>query len=236
MEGFPSCKQQKVEGGTLGNLDWKDWSDGWIKEGYYISFLKDGVLYYERVSLRDLGHWEYDWFESINPSSESGPRVPELLEITKGYDEKTNSNQIWQLIFGIQSQAYIYIELPTDLHRHGIPKLTKPGTVTYRVSHFEEWMSPFDEPSFITEHFMMRPDLDRLNLSAYNRNPQPLTDVVLNFFINKMITERVGTVQNGVKTATSSRWEEVLDKLYRGLIPVRPISLYPVRAPAEAHG
>jgi len=219
----------------MGNIDWKDWSDGWIKEGYFISYLKDGVFYYEHVLMRDFAHWEFDWYETVDANSSSGPHVPEQLEITKGYDSTTNTNHIWQLIFGIKGQAYIYIELPTDIHRHGIPKVPKPSSDWRRVSHFEEWMSPFDEPSFITEHFMLRPDLDRINISVYNPNDQDLTDLTLNFFINKMITERVGTVTNGRQTPSSARWTETLDKLYRRLIPVRPISLYPVRAPAEAH-
>lgn len=219
----------------MGSSDWRDWSDGWIKEGYFLNYLKDGIFYYEHVMMRDFGHWEYDWFETIHALSESGPRVPELLEITKGYDAATSSNQIWQLIFGIKGQAYIYVEFPTDIHRHGIPKVPKPSSTMRRVSHFEEWMSPFDEPTFITEKFMLRPDLDRINLSAYNPNNQAITDLTLNFFINKMITERVGTVTNGVQEPEKERWRETLDKLYKRLIPVRPISLYPVRAPAEAH-
>lgn len=213
----------------------KNWSDGWIKEGHYVSYLVNGIWYFERCVMRDFAHWEYPWFETITTLTESGPQVPELLEITKSYDKNTNINQIWQLIFGMKGQVLLYIELPTDTHRHGIPKQTKPGTANRRVSHYEEWMSPFIEPSFITEHFLMRPDVDRINLSAYNPNAQDEPDFVLNFFINKMNLERVGTVQSGNQTPTSDRWSETLDKLYRGQIPCRPISLYPVTAPAEAH-
>ena len=139
------------------------------------------------------------------------------------------------MLFGIRGQVYIYVELPTDTHRHGIPKVPKPRTNLREVSHFEEWMSPFHEPSFITEHFMMRPDLDRINLSAYNPHDIAQTDVALNFILNKMVTERVGTVTNGVQAPISGRWTETLDRLWRRLIPVRPITLYPVVAPAEAH-
>lgn len=218
------------------SMDWKDWSNGWIKEGHFISFIRDGVYFFEFVQQRDWGHWEYDWPETIATVTESGPDVPALLEITKGYDERTNTNQIWQLIFGIKGQIYLYVELPTDLHRHGIPKRPKPGTTQWTVSHYEEWMSPFHEPSFITEHFMMRPETLQMALSAYNPNNISLTDVKLNFMINKMITERVGTVQNGVISPSSSRWTEALEKLYRRVIPCRPITLMPVRAPAEAPG
>jgi len=219
----------------LGGLeDFRNWSDGWLREGHFISYLKDGVHYFEHIVQRDLAHWEYDWHETISSRQESGPTVPTQLEITKGYDERTNTNHVWQVIFGIKGEVYIYVELPTDLHRHGIPKVPKPGPTQRTVSHFEEWMSAFNEPTFITEHFMMRPDTSQIALSAYNPNAINMTDVKLNFFISKMVTERIGTVENGRPVPKADRWTETLDKLYRRLIPHRPITLLPVRMPAEA--
>lgn len=215
-------------------VDFRDWSEGWLKEGYFVSYLRDGVHYYEHVVQRDMAHWERDWHETIAAGADSGPVVPEELEITKGYDAQTNSNHIWQVIFGIKGEVYIYVELPTDLHRHGIPKVPKPSPTMRRVSHFEEWMSAFNEPTFITEHFMMRPETSQIALSAYNPNPIAMTDVKLNFFISKMITERIGTVENGRQIPKADRWTETLDKLYRRVIPHRPITLLPVRMPAEA--
>ena len=214
--------------------DFRDWSEGWLKEGFFISYVRDGVHYYEYICQRDMAHWEYDWPEPISAAHDSGPFVPEQLEITKGYDDKTNTNHVWQVIFGIKGEVYIYVELPTDLHRHGIPKVPKPSPTMRRVSHFEEWMSAFNEPTFITEHFMMRPDTQQICLSAYNPNSINFTDVKLNFFISKMVTERVGTVENGRQFPKADRWTETLDKLYRRLIPQRPITLLPVRMPAEA--
>lgn len=213
--------------------DWKDWSDGWLKEGYYISYLRDGVHYYEHVIQRDFAHWEYPWHETIAAGAESGPIVPSEFEITQGYDPRTNTNHVWQFIFGLKGQVYLYVELPTDLHRHGIPKAPKPSSIKREVSHFEEWMSPFKEPSFITEHFLMRPECIQIALSAYN--PQSISQTpVLNFFIAKMVTERIGTVDAGVLNPVNERWRETLDKLYRRAIPHRPITLLPVRMPAEA--
>ena len=215
--------------------DFRNWSDGWLKEGHFISYLREGVHYYEHILQRDLAHWVYDWPDDpLVAGEESGPHVPAQLEITKGYDARTNSNHIWQLIFGIKGQAYIYVELPTDLHRHGIPKVPKPSTTQRTVSHFEEWMSGFMEPTFITEHFMMRPETLQIAFSAYNPQDINLTDVKLNIFIAKMVTERLGTVQNGRLQPKAERWRETLDKLYRRVIPHRPITLLPVRMPAEA--
>jgi len=211
--------------------DWKEWSDGWLKEGYFISYVSNGIRYYEHVIQRDLAHYEYEWHETISAGSPSGPKVPDYLVVTKEYDEKTNENRIWQLIFGIKGQVYIYVELPTDIHRHGLPKVPKPSADLRQISHFEEWMSPYQEPTFLTEHFMMKPGFDRIAFSAYN--PQDI-DIKpwLNIFVNRMITERIGTEQNGVLRPTANRWKEILEKLYKRVVPHRPITLMPVRAPA----
>ena len=213
----------------------QDWST-WIKPGYFISYYDETVQFFEYVRQRDLAHWEYDWPETIDAGSESGPNIPSNLEITQGYQKHTNTNRLWQLIFGIKGQPFIYIELPTDLHRHGIPKEPKPTSNNRRVSHYTEWMSPFNEPSFVTEHFMMKPALEFIGIDAYNPTDISITDLTLNFFINKMVTERVGTAtptEEGMVIApTSKRWSEALDKLWRRVIPCRPITLMPVRAPA----
>lgn len=210
------------------------WSK-WLQEGHYIAYARDNVAYYEHVIRRDLAHYVYDWPEAIASDAYSQPIAPPYLELTKGYDERSGINQIWQMIFGIHKQVYIYLELPTDTHRHGLPKLVKPGaSVTWEISHFEEWMSPFTEPSFITEHFMMRPGFDRILFEAYNPQDVTLTPR-LNIFIAKLQTERLGYEMPGQRPiARSERWVEVLDKLYRRVIPCRPLTLEPVTAPAEA--
>jgi hypothetical protein len=138
------------------------------------------------------------------------------------------------MMFGMKGQSLIYVELPTDIHRHGIPKDPKPSTANRFTSHFEEYMSPFYEPSFITEHFMMRPLTQQIGFDAYNPDATDDTDMRLNIFIAKLGTERIGTSQAGVLTPMQERWTEVLTKLYKRTIPHRPITILPVRAPAEA--
>ena len=212
---------------------WRDWSDGWLREGYYISYVREGITYYERVIARDLAHYEFTWPEIIEPGKDSGPTIPEDLEVTRGYDAKANTNHLWQLIFGIKGQVYIYIELPSDIHRHGLPKRPKPTKELREVSHFTEDMSPWHEPSFITEHFMMRPDAHKIALSAYNPTSISIRPK-LRFIINRMITERIGTEEGGRLTPAQPRFAEVLEKLHKRIIPSRPITLMPVRAPAVA--
>jgi len=213
---------------------WQEWSDGWIKEGHYVSFLRDGIGYYEYVLQKDMAHWDYPWASTITAGGTSGPTTPTDFEITKGYDNRTGLNRIWQFIFGIKGQVYIYVELPTDTHRHGIPKRVKPDSSFRTVSHFQEYMSAYQEPTFITEHFLMRPIADRITLEVYNPNSIDITNLRLNFIINKMVTQRLGTVQAGVQNPTQERFRETLDKLHKHLIPCRPITIDAVRAPAEA--
>jgi len=216
----------------LTTYDFKNWpKDGWLKEGYYVSYIVDGVTYYEYIIARDLAHWEYPWPSSVAPGVESGPTIPDALEVTAQFNSQTGENQIWQVIFGIKKQVYVYIELPTDIHRHGIPKDPKPGSNNRETSHFTEYMSPFHEPSFLTEHFMMRPSYHQIAFTVYNPQAIDLTPR-LNFFINKLITQRIGFVQYGKPTAASPAWDEILDKLTRRVVPSTPLSFEPVRAPA----
>lgn len=222
---------------------WTDWSD-WIREGYFISYLRDGIRFYEHIIQRDFAHYVYNWHETIGAGDTSGPRVPDDLTMTMGYDPDTTLNRIWQTIFGLKGQVYIYIEMPTDIHRHGVPKRPKPDSTMRAVSQFEEYMSPYFDPSFITEHIMMKPGFDRINLEAYNPNSIDMTDVRLNFYIAKLTSERVGKEMYGVLSTPvipgspevtdrlKVKWSETLEKLYKRQIPSRPLTLMPVRAPA----
>ena len=186
---------------------------------------------FEHVIAREFAHWIWEWPEWIAPGEDSGPFVPDDLEITLGYNEKTNRNRIWQVIFGIEGQVYIYVEHPTDIHRHGLPKIPKPITVERAVSQFEEWMSPFNAPSFVTEHFLLRPGYERIAFSAYNPNDISMKPR-LRFLVAKLVTERIGTERAGVLEPVFDRFKETLEKLHRRVIPHRPLTLEPIRAPA----
>lgn len=212
------------------------WSD-WLKEGHFISYSAEGVRYYEHIINRDLAHWEYQWPETVEAEADSGPFVPDDLQVTRGYQPNDNTNIIWQMIFGIDGQCFVYVELPTDIHRHGIPKDPKPSSANRYTSHFTEWMSPYYEPSFCTEHFMLNPWTQQIAFDVYNPHEEDLTDLRLNIFIAKLLTERVGDETYGergvILTPKANRFQEALDKLYRRVIPHRPLPLYPVWSPAS---
>ncbi len=84
------------------------------------------------------------------------------------------------------------------------------------------------------EHFMIRPWNQQIAFSAYNPDETDDTDLRLNIFLAKLATERIGTIQMGIQSPSADRWRETLDKLYRRVIPHRPLTIKPVRAPAEA--
>ena len=81
---------------------------------------------------------------------------------------------------------------------------------------------------------MMRPDTQQIGFDAYNPDSIADTDLRLNILIAKLGTERIGTSSAGVLTPTQPRWTAILEKLYKRLVPQRPITIMPVRAPAEA--
>lgn len=212
--------------------DYKDWCEGWIKEGYFLAYRIDDVVYYEQVVARDFAHWEYTWEDGpVQPGQTGGPIVLEDLEITRGYEKNSRLNNIWQIIFGIKGQVYVYIEHPPDVHRHGIAKVPKPSATLREVSHYTEWMSPWKEPTFLTEHFLMRGGYERINFDVYNPENIAITPQ-FNFFLSKMQTERIGTLTaDGQVTITKNKFQDIMDKLLKRLVPYRPISIQPVSLP-----
>lgn len=87
---------------------WQDWSS-WIQEGHFISYIRDNARYYEHVTLRDLAHYMYQWPSAIPPLTESAMIVDPILEITRGVSADGKTNYLWQMIFGIMGQVYIYV-------------------------------------------------------------------------------------------------------------------------------
>jgi len=217
--------------------EWQNWSS-WILPGYYIGYAEDGLKVYEHVLYRDFAHWELVWDNFIPPGGNMEMEIPDEMEITRGYDDKSGRNHIWQLIFGIKGQCYFYVELPTDTYRHGLPKKPKPDAGFREVAHFEEYMSPFKEPSFITEHFLKRPNLERIAFDAYNPEAIQIKPR-LNIMVAKLVTERLGEegfddAGNLVLTPFRAAYKDVVDKLNRRVIPHRPLTLLPIRMPAQA--
>lgn len=207
----------------------ESWAD-WLREGFFYSYREQQVRKFFNVMYRDWAHIEYTWPEDIAPGVVSGPIVIDNLETTK-------ENQIWQVIFGISHDVYVYIHAPTDIERHGVAKVPKQTTNLREVGHYRMQDSWWDKPSFITEHFLLKPEIPFVAFSVYN--PRNITfrhdynPIKLNFYLCKCEMEQVGEEVKGELQAAESRFTETLDKLYRRVIMHRPLTLIPLRAPAK---
>ena len=205
------------------------WS-GFLREGYFYSYLEQQVRKFFNVLYREWAHIEYTWEEDVAPYTVSGPVVLGNLETTK-------ENQIWQVIFGISNDVYIYTHVPTDIDRHGVAKVPKQTSTLREVGHYRMKDSWWDKPSFATEHFLLKPEVPYMAFTAYN--PQRITfrenynPIKLNIYVCKCEMEQIGEESKGQLQAADGRFNETLDKLYRRVIPHRPLTLVPVRAPAK---
>lgn len=174
------------------------WAD-WIAEGHFISVLSTvdaGARKYFFVKSREFSHYEYEWAQTIGALSFDGPRTINNLENTAKAD-----TQIWQLIFGIDKQVYVYVHVPVDVDRHGVAKVPRQTAAFRTVGHYDGWMSPWMQPSWVTEHFLIRPDTPFIAVSCYN--PQAITLTPrLNFFINKLDLEKLGEEKEGLLIAS----------------------------------
>lgn len=206
------------------------WAD-WLKEGHFYSFDdQQRVRRFFNVLYRDWAHIEYTWEEDVLAGEASGPVTITDLETTK-------ESQIWQIIFGLNVDAYIYTHLPTDMDRHGTAKQPKQTSSLRTVGHYRMQDSWWDRPSFVTEHFLIKPHTPFIAFTAYNPQSIDFTasyhPVKLNIYIAKCEMEIIGEVSNGEQAAATPRFAETLDKLHRRVIPHRPLTLWPLRAPAK---
>jgi len=203
------------------------WSPGWLSEGHFISYKDERKTRYAVVTRWEFAHIEYTWPELILPTYSSGPYTIEDLEVTA---ERT---QLYQFIFGILGDVYIYVHLPVEVDRHGLAKRPKATATLREVGHYTQDMSPYERPSWITEHFLIRPIATFVAFSAYN-NKTVTQMPKLNFYVNKCELEYIGYEEDGNLYPSKTIYRETLDKLYRKVIPHRPITIRAVRAPVEA--
>ncbi len=207
----------------------EEWA-GWLKEGMFYSYREQDERHYFMVLFRDWAHFEYTWEESVLPLGFSGPVTIDDLETTK-------DNQIWQVIFGLKQDVNIYVQLPTDVDRHGVAKRPTNSATFRNVGHYGIQDSWWYRPSFLTEHFLLRPEVPFISFSVYNPHfisfKEVFNPIKLNFFIAKCEMERIGTVTSGEQEPAHPRFTETLDKLYRRVLRHRPLTLIPLRAPAK---
>ena len=203
------------------------WSHGWLVEGHYISYYdkEAGVERYAFINRRDFAHYEYT-FDEVGAGDVANPVQIDDLESTQ------SKTQLFQFIFGIDGEVFVYVHAPPDVVRHGLPKAVQATASNRYVGHFTQWMSPYQHPDWITEHFLLRPPIINIAFGMYNPTDIDITPS-LNLFINKCELEPLGYVDEGGVYPVKDRYAEIMDKLYRKVVPLRPVTLFPVRAPAE---
>ena len=211
------------------------WSK-WLVEGNYFSYYDQVVKKYFFVKRRDFAHYEWEWgfpevpaeARVVSSMTPSGPYICPHVKPTK-------PSQVYQFIWGQKPDVWIYVELPTQTKRHGLPLRRWPNKMLREVAHFTQQMSPYDRPSFITEHFLVPKLCDLAEYTCFN----PLDiDVIpyMNFYVNKINAEHIGDEyvkdETLVLEPAKSYYTEILDRLHRKLVYHRPITLMGVVAPA----
>jgi len=228
------------------------WTNRWVLEGDFLSYFDGNLERFFFVRRRDFAHieWEFGWPKvnaedrPIAPGQVGGPYIFEQIKPTLWSERDVTVNginmprcrgQIFQWIAGIKPNVKWYIQLPTDKKRHGTPKLPWPSKRIRTVAHFTMQMSPFDRPTFFTEHFFVPKLCDLAGIEVYNGLDITITPH-FNFYINKLDVELVGQVvyDEGVTLEPSyTRYTEVLNNLYKKVAKYRPLTLFPVTSPAS---
>lgn len=216
---------------------------GWLVEGDFIRILDEDLQRYFVVDRRDFAHveWEFGWPDieeadrPIAPGDIAGPYSFNSIKPTK-WSEKTRRFQMFQFIWGQKPDVKVYIQLPSETKRHGTPKLPwfKKG-IMMTVAHFTMQMSPFDRPTFFTEHFLVPKLCDEFGFEVYNPLPITVTPY-FNFYINKLEMRPIGDVTPAgerIPASPETRNRDVLENLYKRVAKYRPITLFPVTAPAS---
>jgi hypothetical protein len=179
----------------------------WINEGFFIRLstpeFETKEFYF--VEQTEMARYKFKWPESVASNSEDGPRNVEDLK-------PLATNRLYQGIFGIKTACYIYLNLPLNTRLWGTDKKPIATSSLREVGYRDHNETPFEQPSFITEFFLMKNgSFDYPAFLAYNPTERSLTPE-LNIIMNKMIIEKVTDV-------------ETLEKLKKKLIPYRPVTL-----------
>jgi hypothetical protein len=180
---------------------------GFLDEGFFIrlstpEFEKKEFYFVEQT---ELSRYKFKWPSSIASNTENGPQNVEDLK-------PLATNRLYQGIFGIKSACLIYLNLPLNTRLWGTDKKPIATSSLREVGYRDHNESPFDQPSFITEFFLMKNgSFDYPAFLAFNPSERALTPE-LNIIMNKMIIEKVVD-------------EVTLEKLVKKLIPYRPVTL-----------
>lgn len=182
----------------------------WHIEGDYLRLYSPETerwsFYY--VKQREQALYIHKWSEKISPNTESGPEDLEDLK-------PLALNRLDQVIFGVKTRCLIYLNLPHETRRWGTDKKPIATSDLREVGYVDETISPYEEPSFLTEFFLQKGGAyEYPQFYAYNPTNRTLKPTLM-FRINKLIVEEI----------TRERYPELYEKLEKRVIPYRPITL-----------
>lgn len=185
----------------------------WLLEGHRISLIEDGKP--ERfffIKKRERARHEYAWTKSIAPNGEDT-----TVQITDL--EPQRLDVIYQVIFGVKTGVYVYVNLPLSTRIWGLDKTPTAKTTNRRIGEVTQDTSPYESPDFETELFLQRGgDFAYPALSVFNPTNRSLRPRI-RFEVNKLQLKEI-TARDG----------EIFEKLRKGLLFYRPISLGPLPA------
>ncbi|MBW2672940.1 MAG: hypothetical protein JRD89_05915, partial [Deltaproteobacteria bacterium] len=169
----------------------------WHIEGDYLRLYSPETetwrFYY--VKQREQALYIHKWSEKISPNTESGPEDLEDLKplALNRLDQvifgvKTRLDQV---IFGVKTRCLVYLNLPHETRRWGTDKKPIATSDLREVGYVDEEISPYEEPSFLTEFFLQKGgSYEYPHLYAYNPTNRTLKPTIM-FRINKLIVEEI---------------------------------------------
>lgn len=158
---------------------------GWLKQGYRIGikYMNTPEKFYFITNTKPA-RYVHKWSKDITLDNVSGPE-----NITKL--EPGRKEVLYQTIFGIKPNVYIYTNLPADTRLGGIAEEAEARSGFREIGAITQDMSIFDAPDFVTEMFLMKDTTQEYPfLYAYNPTNRTLRPS-LNFLINKCDLEEI---------------------------------------------
>lgn len=190
-------------------------NERWLQSGYYIRVYSDAERKFKYYWLREeenlpeyiFGQVAVDGvsFGSVDAGDETG-----FIEIE---DLKPAKNRLYQLLVGVRPAGRFYFEIPSGESIWGTDERPRASTTFRKVGGINQDISPFNNPSWVTEFFLMYnivPHVNYYNSTSITTKPEVR-------FIGKMfLIDDVETLPNG---------QEILNKLVKREIPFRPITI-----------
>ena len=183
--------------------------NSWIKEGHRISVKEvDEPEKFFFVKQNRISQIEITFSKDVASDTEVGPDL--IKDLKPG-----RTDQLFQCIFGINVGVYAYMNLPVRERLHGLDEVPIASSTNREVGHFTEEMSPFENPTQMTEFFLRKGGgFEYPAISVYNPTNKSLRPK-FKYVVNRMVLEQITD-------------PDTVDKMKRRQLTYRPITLGPL--------